>query len=281
MIPSRSLFRESNIDRRLPIMYSKLRALIFASILLSAAFTTAEPCFAQFAGYSYGATYPPNDARQSSYNAGIGGYASNNSFNSGLSSFSSTANSRGYSTQRSTQAAQNLARSVSRAWTNTGIARAASNPQQGMAQAQQWSSQPAPTMNGLLPQMSKHQMLRVFLEGGTPQAMENRAPTPNAGNSNATSVAYSNYQTAENESRKAYNSAQRVRYSDKDTWSRKNDASHAEYAANNADYAAQRAESAAYNGDSQARGYANLARQAANRARSNANQARYNADTMR
>jgi hypothetical protein len=193
-----------------------------------------------------------------------------------------TYDGRTYSTQRSSQAANELAHQVSAFWANTPVGRAmAQQPQQGMAQVRQATSGPAPTMNGLLPHMSKQEMLRIFMEGGTPQSSGSYASAPSGGSSAGTSTAYTNYQTAENEATKARNAAQRVRYSDRDTWSRKNDASTAEYAANNANYAAQRAESAAYSGDSQARGYANLAREAANRARGDANQARYNADTMR
>lgn len=262
------------------VMHARLCALVGVPILLSATITTSTPCLAQSAGNtnfgfrSYCSTSPRY------YNAGIGGRPTNNSFDSGLSGLSQSSSRRVQSTQRSTQAAENLARGVSSIWSSTPVGRALNQPQQGMVQAQQWASQPAPTMNGLLPPMSKQEMLRIFLEGGTPQAAGSSAPAPGGATSNATRTAYSNYQTAENESRKAYNAAQRVRYSDRDTWSRKNDASQAEYAANNANYAAQRAESAAYSGDSQARSYANLARQAANRARGNANQARYNADTM-
>lgn len=170
------------------------------------------------------------------------------------------------------------------------VPRAVNQPQESMAQIPQSQpgrasvmSAPAPTMNGMLPPMSKQEMLRIFLEGGTPESGQNYGAASQASqtaSSAKTGNAYSNYQAAVNEATKAHNAAQRVRNYDKETWNRKNDASQAEYAANNADYAAQRAESAAYSGDSQARGYANLARQAANRARNDANLARYNAETM-
>lgn len=136
------------------------------------------------------------------------------------------------------------------------------------------------TMGGIIPGLSRQEMLRVFLEGGTPQTSDSYGNSPQPANSSAnTSTAYSNYQRAQNEANKARNEANTARYN-KDKWYRKNAATQAEYAANNAEYAAQRAESAAYSGDSQARSYANLARQAANRARQSAKQARYNADTL-
>ncbi len=202
---------------------------------------------------------------------------------------SQTSNGMTYSTQRSSQAARQLAQDVKSIWSALPVGRALNRPQQVMAPVSQSQPRqsamagPAPNMNGLLPPMSKPDMLRIFLEGGTPQSDQNYqsgSPVSQTASSAATGTAYNNYKTAENEATKARNAAQRVRYYDKDRWSRKNDASQAEYAANNANYAAQRAQSAAYNGDSQARGYANLARQAANRARQDANQARYNADTM-
>ena len=136
---------------------------------------------------------------------------------------------------------------------------------------------------GLFPGVSKQEMMRVFMEGGSPMPSGGGyAPAPTTGvDSSKTSTAYSNYQTAENEARKALYEANNARNRSRDQWSRKNSASAAEYAANNANYAAQRAESAAYSGDGKAQSYANLARQAANRARNSANQARYNADTIR
>jgi hypothetical protein len=262
-------------------------ALFAVPILLIATVFAAAPGLAQSGGVpSFGFRSYSNSGSRN-YNAGIGGYPTNNSFNSGLGGLSQTSNGvnntqRGpqYNTQRSTQAAENLAREVTSIWSKTPVGRALDNPQTSMAQYQQ-SSGTAPTANGLLPPISKKKMLRIFLEGGSPQSAGSSAPAPSGANSSATSTAYNNYQTAENEASKAYNAAQRVRNYDTSTWSRKNDASQAEYAANNANYAAQRAESAAYSGDSQAHGYASRARQAANRARSNANQARYNADTMR
>ena len=139
-------------------------------------------------------------------------------------------------------------------------------------------------VQGMFPGVSRQEMLRVFLEGGTPQptgrsGMTAKRGGPAAGSSANTSTAYSNYQTARNEASKARNEANTARYN-KDKWVRKNAASRAEYAANNANYAAERAEAAAYSGDSQARSYSGLARQSANEARANANRARYNADTI-
>lgn len=143
-----------------------------------------------------------------------------------------------------------------------------------------YQNQVATGGGGIFPGVSKQEMLRIFLEGGSPQTSPVPMSQAQSGRNSAnTSNAYSNYQQAQNEANKARYQADRARY-EKDKWNRKNAASQAEYAANNAEYAAQRAESAAYSGDSQARSYANLARQAANRARASANQARYNANTI-
>lgn len=141
----------------------------------------------------------------------------------------------------------------------------------------------ANAMSGMFPTVSRQEMLRIFMEGGTPSNAVNQGyqgynPQTQNSSSNTTNVYY-NYQTAENEATKSRNYSNTARY-DKDKWNRKNAASQAEYAANNAEYAAQRAESGAYNGDAKAKSYASLARQAANRARYNANQARYNANTI-
>ncbi len=142
---------------------------------------------------------------------------------------------------------------------------------------------------GMFPKMSRREMTRIFFEGGSPMGMGmgmggggggGGGAAPPQNNSQATSTAYSNYQTACNEETKSRNYANTARY-DGSEWNRKNAAEQAYYAANNANYAAQRAESAAYNGGSDAQGYARLARAAANRARENANRARYNADTIR
>lgn len=143
------------------------------------------------------------------------------------------------------------------------------------------------TWQRIFPNLSKQDMLRVFLEGGTPDmpgsgGYQGSASSgqSSANASQARSTAYSNYQTAANEETKSRNCANTAHY-DKDKWNRKNAADRAYYAANNANYAAERAEAAANSsGDSQARGYANSARACANRARYNANQARYNADTI-
>jgi hypothetical protein len=194
-------------------------------------------------------------------NSGMGGYPqNNNSYNTGFSGMSRSYSGRTYNTSRSSMAAQQLAQRASAIWQNTPVGKP----------------------NGIMPQMSKKEMLRIFMEGGTPETPMSSAPAPdNSGrNSEAKSTAYNNYQTAENEARKARNARERTRGYDKDQWHRKNDAEQAQYAANNANYAAQRAEYAGNNGDEQARHYAGLARAAANRAREDANYARYNADTM-
>jgi hypothetical protein len=197
-----------------------------------------------------------------------------NSFNTGLSGLNQPTayNGMTYNTSSSTQAAEQLAQKVKGIWSQTMGRLQSSMPSQYPQQGQ--------ASNGMLPPMSKQEMLRVFLEGGEPQSGGMSAPAPSGASSEATSRAYNNYQTAQNEATKARNYSDRVRNYDTTTWSRKDDASRAEYAANNANYAAQRAESAAYNGDSQARNYAGMARDAANRARADANRARYNADTM-
>lgn len=284
-------------------------------LLLTLGFLSSMPrCLAQSGYQNYGFRSYCNNGR-SNYNTGIGGCTTNNSFNSGFSGYCQTYDGATYNTQRSTQAAQQLAREASTIWNSMPVGRALTQaarqaqsgqqPQMGSQYSQyQTNQQPgqgymlpgadpgsappavpqqAQSMNGLgglIPPMSKRDMLRIFLEGGTPSSF-GAAPAPSGNNSAADSTAYSSYQTAENEATKARNSEQRVRYYDTDTWSRKNDAETAEYAANNANYAAQRAENAAYNGDSQARNYASMARAAANRARQSANEARYNANTMR
>jgi hypothetical protein len=258
------------------VMRGRLRALFAVDILLITAVSTAAPCLAQYGTVPSFGFHSYSNSGSRHYNGGIAGSPTNNSFSSGLGGLSPTS----YSTQRSTQAANNLAREVSDIWSKTPVGRALGNPQEGIAQYQQSTSRQTPTTNGLLPPMSKKEMLRIFMEGGSPQSAGIGEPAPTGATSSATSTAYNNYQTAENEASKAHNAAQRVRNYDTSTWSRKSDASQSEYAANNANYAAQRAESAAYSGDSQARGYANSARQAANRARGDANRARYNADTM-
>ena len=256
-----------------------VRLFALGAVLFASSVSTTQ-CQAQSTGYpNFGFHSYCNTGRTSNLN-GIGGSNASNSFDSGLSGLSRASNGTVYSTSRNTKAAQQLARRVGRTWANMPVPRSVNQNGQEIAQVQQSIQEPATSTNGLLPPMSKQEMLRTFLEGGTPQSTGGYAAQGTA-SSTATSSAYSNYQTAENEATKSYNAAQRVRYYDKDTWHRKNDASQAEYAANNANYAAQRAQSAAYNGDSKSRGYANLARQAANKARYNANQARYNADTMR
>ncbi|MCC7528009.1 MAG: hypothetical protein IT342_05765 [Candidatus Melainabacteria bacterium] len=232
-------------------------------------------------------------SNQGNYNAPMGGTQTYNSFNSGFSSFSQPAH-RTYSTSNSTAAAQRLARNVNTMWSKASPAIMAMAQQQAMYQQQeqgmyqgkqggyqmQQGGYPA-QQGGLMPSITKREMLRIFLEGGSPQSTGGGyASGPSGASTTATSTAYTNYQTAVNEERKARYAAERARNHNTDQWHRKDDANTAYYAANNANYAAQRAESAAYNGDSQARNYAGLARACANRARGNANQARYNADTM-
>jgi len=139
---------------------------------------------------------------------------------------------------------------------------------------------PANPLAGMFSKMTRQDLMRMFLEGGTPQVgggFGGGAPSSSADLAGKSSTAYSNYQRAVNEDSKARDYAERARYASS-RYSAQEYASSAEYAANNAEYAADRAESAAYSGDSQAKGYASSARDAANRARENANRARYNAD---
>ena len=194
-----------------------------------------------------------------------------------------TGNSTMASLEQTLDAADNRA-----SWEQTPISGVPNKPaantrplySQNRAQRPGWNpGAGANAMSGLFPKMSRQELLRIFMEGGSPQmggGSGGGAPPPKNNTAN-TSTAYSNYQTAENESAKAQDEANKAYNGDK--WNAKEAASAAEYAANNANYAAQRAESAAYNGDSEAKGYANLARMAADRARGSADQARYNADT--
>ncbi len=279
-----------------------MRCSSTTTIFLLIAALMATRCEAQNGFRSYCNT------GQGNYNAPMGGTQTYNSFNSGFSSFSQPSH-RTYSTSNSTAAAQRLARNVNAMWSKASPAIMAMAQQQamyqqqeqGMCQGQQggYQMQQGGYQNqggypvqqqavnpvqqgGLMPSITKREMLRIFLEGGSPQPTGGGyASGPSAASSAATHTAYTNYQTAVNEERKARYAAERARNRNTDQWHRKDDANTAYYAANNANYAAQRAESAAYNGDSQARNYAGLARACANRARGNANQARYNADTMR
>jgi hypothetical protein len=143
---------------------------------------------------------------------------------------------------------------------------------------QHWQQPAPPPVQAMSTPASsvRQEMLRAFF-GASPSP----SGSPNAqGSDSATSQAYSYYQTASNQARKAYNYGQQARYN-QDQWSRKNAASSSEYAAEAAEYAAQSAYSVSQSGDSNARGYASKARAAANRARADANRARYNADTIR
>ena len=266
-----------------------LRQCAIASIILYVV-ATAIPCQAQNPNMSYGGFRSYANSGGGNYNAPMGGTRTNNSFNSGFSSFSQPSYSN-YNTQRSTQAAQKLARNVSAMWSKAMPAIEAVAQQQQMYQGQQGGYQSQggypnqggyQNQGGMLPSMGKREMLRVFLEGGSPQPTGGGyAQAPSGASSAANRTAYTNYQTAVDEERKARYAEERSRNSNTSQWNRKDDANTAYYAANNANYAAQRAESAANNGDSQARNYAGLARGCANRARANANRARYNADTMK
>lgn len=260
--------------------------LAIAILVLVAWNATASHCHAQNSpGYpNFGfRSYASGSTRN--YNTGFGGMAQSNSFNSGFASISNNANQYAGTaqqyppTQQVTQYRQTQYRG-SRPTPPTPYSTAALNQLIGNVKSISQSAHNANGGQGLLPGVSKQEMLRIFLEGGSPDpgggGFEGGfggagVAGPGSNQSANTSNAYSNYQRAENEANKARNYAERARYGS-DQWNRKNAASQAEYAANNANYAAERAESAAYSGDSQARHYAGLARQAANRAR-------YNADT--
>lgn len=133
---------------------------------------------------------------------------------------------------------------------------------------------------GILPRVTRRDLTRVFIEGGS---VFDSAAAPvsggfGAGADRARGTAYSCYQRAENLASKAHSLLSRARY-DEERWSKKNAADQAYYAANDARIAADEAYSAAASGDSQARNYANLARDAANRARADADRAKYFANT--
>jgi hypothetical protein len=82
------------------------------------------------------------------------GYPANNSFNSGFAGYSQTYNGEVYSTQRSTEAAHDLAREVTDIWAKVWGATVRQS-QQIVPQMQRELSQPASTMNGMLPPMTK------------------------------------------------------------------------------------------------------------------------------
>jgi hypothetical protein len=231
-------------------------------------------------------------AANQNYSSGFGGRASNNTFNGGFSGLAGQAQGQAANPSQYRPAARqtgqstmaSLEQTLNAVDNPTGWSRTPVSPAPGtrMPQAPANARTQARPRQGMFPGISRKDMMRVFLEGGTPQPSGSPwgAAAPQAGSSANTSTAYSNYQRAASEATRARNYANTARY-DSSQWNRKDAATQAEYAANNADYAAQRAEAAAYSGDSQARGYANLARQSANQARANANQARYNADTIR
>lgn len=213
-------------------------------------------------------------------NYGIAGRTANNSFNSGLSSVSRT--TKRYTRplpnhSRSTQAMLQLSgtlKRASQAWSHVNV---------NMAPLNQALAQPATGISGILPPMSRKEMMRIFIDGGTPQLNNRTAgfgsapPGPPSTGSDASYV-YSNFRTAEKEANLASDACDRARYKDESS-DKAYEASEAEYCASNAEYAAQCAESTAFAlGDPQSQDYAYRARSAANRARGSAKSARYYAD---
>lgn len=268
-----------------------MKNLFQVLMLISTYFSCTGICLAQ--GYSN--SYQQNNGfagrqSQSNFNSGFSGLNSNQARSQPAQYYRQAPSQAHYqsgSTMSSLEQQLNAIDTQS-GWARTPVQVASPIPQTHSNR----SNLPAPgpgaganAMSGMFPGVSRKEMMRVFIEGGTPQtgngnnAFGRRANSAPANSSQNGANAYSNYQTAQNEETKSRNYANTARY-DKDKWNRKNAASQAEYAANNANYAAQRAESQAYTGDAQARSYANLARQSANRARANADRARYNADTM-
>ena len=246
------------------------------------------------------AYYPPSYAHPAyqNYGSGFGGGVNRSSFNGGFSGLAGQAQMPAQPPYRQSAphpankaSVSDLEQKLNAADTSAAWAQTPVSGAPAAQTARQYrlplpptavSARQAGSRQGMFPGISRQQMLRVFLEGGSPNpdGAGTAAGAPSTNSSANASNAYSNYQRATSENTRARNYANTARY-DQSQWNRKDAASQAEYAASNAEYAAQRAESAAYSGDSQARSYANLAREAANSARYFANQARYNADTIR
>lgn len=215
-----------------------------------------------------------NNANQS---YGIAGRTANNSFNTGLSGVSKTTKSFTGpmpNHSRSTQAMLQLTKTLGRAgqaWSHVSV---------NMAPINQALVRPATSMQGILPPMSRKEMLRIFIDGGYPQLNNRTSSTGSTAPSGSdASYVYSNFRTAEKEANLAYDACDRAQYADEGSDKRYN-ASEAEYCASNAEYAAQCAESTAFLlGDPQSKDYAYRARDAANRARNSASKARYYADS--
>ena len=147
------------------------------------------------------------------------------------------------------------------------IDRPQSWPKTSPPQMQQMSS-PSPSV--------RQEMLRTFF-GSSSGSTNSGSAVPGG---SATRQAYSYYQTAANQARKAYNYSQQARYN-RDSWTRKKRCVISRICSRGSESAAKSAYQISLSGDSNAQGYASQARAAANRARADANRARYNANTIR
>lgn len=141
--------------------------------------------------------------------------------------------------------------------------------------AQQMGQQAAPRMP-----MTKRDLLRVFLEGGSPKSSSSSNDAQKqANNQRKYNSAASYRQTAEDAAMRALGAEERTRYGNKS--SRMSAASEAYYAASAARGAANSATSAAAGGALNANDAAASARNAADRAQASADRARSNADSYR
>jgi hypothetical protein len=148
-------------------------------------------------------------------------------------------------------------------------------PQRAQPQRMQHMQQQQPVNKS-----RRRELTRIMMEGGAPsggggpRAMHmQQQPQQFSGGSNA----YSQYQKAENEAKRAYNYAQTARTSN-DKWIRKDSASKADYAARSARYASDAVYYAAQKGDPVAKQYQQRARYASDRARADAGRAASNAN---
>lgn len=128
---------------------------------------------------------------------------------------------------------------------------------------------------------TKRDLLRVFLEGGSPTQSggSNNDAQKQANNQRKYNSAASYRQTAEDAAMRALGAEQRSQYGSKS--SRNSAADEAYYAASAARGAANSATSAAAGGALNANEAASAARNAADRAQASADRARYNANTAR
>src|SRR5688572_27205446 len=115
----------------------RMAALVGVLVVLGSSSTSdalAQSDYPNFGFRSY------CNSGRSNYSGGMVGRSTNNSFNTGFSGLSQTYNGATCSTQRSTQAAQGLAREVSAIWSKVAGS-IMQQPQQSMAQAQKTLSQ--------------------------------------------------------------------------------------------------------------------------------------------